>query len=208
MKEYSKLVEPKELEFFSIEDDGKGGKQIHISEYTYRGDVNWKGIEVCWFIEPLSDFIQHVSENEDYVNEMLCEFKQYENDYDESMIVEICNTYFDGKEPDYYLDYTEINEDTPCGNYVCGEYTNEEYVRDLFGNDLGIANWHLTDYGMEVVVEVSDDEDSYFNVGYRHIGKDDTEWYVENDFEHEVAQDIITAMEIAKKQGEVDQRRV
>ena len=207
MKKYSKVTSAKELDFFSIESDGKGGKQIHILGYTYYGD-EWHNIEVCWFIEPLTEFIAHVKDNENYVGEQLSEYKQYESDNTEEEIVTICNEYYDGKEPDYYLDFTEINEDTPCGNYVSGSYTNEEYVRDLFGNELFAANVNLYDYGMEVVVEVAVDDEGYFNVGYRHIGKDDTEWYAENDFEYEVAQDIVTCAAIAKKQGEVDQRRV
>ena len=201
MKKYSKVTEPKELDFFSIEEDGKGGKQIHCLGYTYYGD-EWHNIEVCWFIEPLKEFIAHVAENEDYYNEQLSEYKQYESDNTEEEIVAICNEYYDGKEPDYYLDFTEISEDTPCGNYVSGSYTDEEYVHDLFGNEIGEANAWLKDYGMEVVVEFTDGEDGFYSVGYRKVGTDDTEWYVENDFEHEVAQDIITCIALAKQKAE------
>lgn len=208
MKKYSKLVEPKELDIFSIESDGKGGKQVHILGYTYQGDVNWKYVECIFCIVPLAEFVKGVAEDEEYVGNLLSECKQGIKDCTETEICDIINQYFDGKEPTEYVDYEEISEDYPCGNYVCGSYPNDEYVRDLFGNELFAANVNLYDYGMEVVVEVAVDDEGYFNVGYRHIGKDDTEWYVENDFEHEVAQDIVTCAAIAKKQGQIEQRRV
>ena len=208
MKKYSKLVEPKELDFFSIEDDGKGGKQVHINGYTYQGDVDWKYVECIFCIVPLAEFVKGMKEDDEYISNLLSECKQGIKDCTAEEIVAICNEYYDGKEPSEYVSYEDISEEYPCGDYVCGSYPNEEYVRDLFGNDLFAANVNLYDYGMEVVVEIADDDDGYFNVGYRHIGKDDVEWYVENDFEHEVAQDIVTCAAIAKKQGEVDQRRV
>lgn len=208
MKKYSKLVEPKELDLFSIEDDGKGGKQVHILGYTYPSDVDWKYVECIFCIVPLAEFVKGVSEDEEYVGNLLSECKQSIKDCTEVEVCDIINQYFDGKEPTAYVGYEEISEDYPCGNYVSGSYPNEEYVRDLFGNELFAANVNLYDYGMEVVVEVADDDEGYFNVGYRHIGKDDTERYVENDFEHEVAQDIVTCAAIAKKQGQIDQRRV
>lgn len=207
MKKYSKVTSAKELDFFTIESDGNGGLQIHILGYTSLGD-DWKYDEVCFCTVPLAEFVKGVSESDDYVSILMGECKQYESDCSEEEICKTINEYFGGSAPSAYVDYDEITEDFPCGNYVCGEYSDEDYVKDLFGNDLFAANVNLYDYGMEVVVSLTDGEDDYFSVGYRHIGKDDTEWYAENDFEYEVAQDIVTCAAIAKKQGEVDQRRV
>lgn len=208
MKKYSKLTSAKELDFFSIEEDGKGGKQVHINGYTYQSDVDWKYVECIFCIVPLAEFVKGMKEDDEYVSNLLSECKQGIKDCTEEEIVKIINEYFNGKEPTAYVEYDEITEDFPLGNYVCGEYTNDEYVKDLFGNEIGLTNLQLEDYGMEVVVEVADDDDTYFNVGYRHKGKDDTEWYVENDFEHEVANDIEVCAAIAKKVGEMEIKRM
>ena len=207
MKKFSKLAEPKELDFIAIENDGNGGKQIHILGYTYYGD-DWKCADVCFCIVPLAEFVKGVSESEDYIAELMGACKQYEKDCTEQEVCDIINKYYDGNEPAAWIDYDELTEEFPLGNYVCGDYTDEEYVKDMFGNDLFAANLNLYDYGLEVVVEVADGDDGYFKVGYRHIGKDDTEWYAENDFDYEVAQDIITCAAIAKKQGQMEQHRV
>ena len=208
MKQFSKLAEPKELDIIAIESDGKGGKQVHILGYTYKGDVDWKYVECIFCIVPLAEFVKGVEDDEEYVSNLMGECKQTIKDCTEQEVCDIINQYYDGNEPTAWIDYDELTEEFPLGNYVYGDYTNEEYVRDMFGNDLFAANVHLYDYGMEVVVEVTDGDDGYFSVGYRHIGKDDVEWYAENDFAHEVAQDIETCAAIAKKAGQMEQHRV
>ena len=208
MKKFSKLAEPKELDIISIENDGKGGKQVHILGYTYKGDVDWKYVECIFCIVPLDEFVKGVAEDEEYVSNLMSECKQGIKDCTEQEVCDIINQYYDGNEPEGWIDYDEISEEYPCGNFVSGDYANDDYVRDLYGNELFAANYNLYDYGLEVVVEVEDNDDGYFKVGYRHIGKEDTEWYAENDFDYEVAQDIITCAAIAKKQGQMEQHRI
>ena len=118
MKKFEKVTSPEEYDFYSIERDYKGEKQIHVFGFTYFGD-HWISAESCWFIEPLSEFVEHVKENENYVNEMYGEFKQYQYDLSEEEATDCINKYFDGKCADYILPFTEITMETPCGNYVC-----------------------------------------------------------------------------------------
>lgn len=142
MKPFTPIIKPEELDFFSIYED-KGVKYIHIWGYTYKSDsiefitednpdgIYWANMECCWFIEPLTEFIAHLNENESYVDETYCELKQYQGDYTEEKIVEVINHYFrdivfsvgypaknEGL-PDAYLDWGEITMDTPCGDYCC-----------------------------------------------------------------------------------------
>lgn len=117
------VTEPAELEFYSIEDDGQGGKQVHLLGYTYgsedNGDGAWRGLEPCGIIVPLKEFIEGVATEDGYTDRLICEAKQYEGDYTDEGIVDYINHYFNGKPADYRLGYGEITEETPCGNYVC-----------------------------------------------------------------------------------------
>jgi hypothetical protein len=117
MKKFGAIAAPEEFDFFCIENDGKGGKQIHILGYTYDGD-DWKVADVCWFIEPLSEFVQHISEDEDYVDSTMSECKQYEKDLTDEECLDTINSYFNGKPADYRLRFKDVTIDTPCGNYV------------------------------------------------------------------------------------------
>ena len=123
------LTAPEELDFFSIFED-KGVKYIHIFGYSYKSESNeyvsednpngiyWANMECCWFIEPLAEFIAHIKENENYVDDTYCELKQYQGDLTAEEMTETINTYFDGHCPDAYLTFEEIAMDTPCGDYV------------------------------------------------------------------------------------------
>ena len=117
MKKFEKVTEHQDLDFYSIELNSKGVKQIHISGFTYYGD-HPELVEVCWFIEDLDEFICHVADDESYVDNELSEYKQYIKDCTDEEIVNIINEYFNGKPADYILDYKEITMNTPCGNYV------------------------------------------------------------------------------------------
>ena len=75
-------------------------------------------MECCGFYEPLNEFVQHLKDNENYVDDTYCECKQYQGDYDADGIVDVINTYFNGNPADNYLGFSEVTEDTPCGNYV------------------------------------------------------------------------------------------
>lgn len=117
------VTEPKEMEFFSIEDDGHGGKQIHILGYCYtegedNGDGPWRNVEYTWFIEPLQEFIEHLKQDEDYVDNHASELTQYIGDHTDEEIVDIINHYFCGHTANAVLHYSDITIDTPCGDYV------------------------------------------------------------------------------------------
>ena len=129
MEKFNEVTKPISLDFYSIYEDG-GVKYIHIFGYSYESSSNdyvteenpngiyWANMECCWFIESLANFIQHVKENENYVDDTYCELKQYQGDYTAERMVDIINHYFNNKPADYYLSFEDITEDTPCGNYV------------------------------------------------------------------------------------------
>ena len=73
MEKFNKVTDPKELEFFSIDPDGKGGKEIHIMGYIYASDTNlgegfWRNVEFSFCIIPLKEFIKNLADDEDYIN--------------------------------------------------------------------------------------------------------------------------------------------
>lgn len=117
-----RVTEPEEMEFYSIEPDGQGGKQIHILGYTYASDNNtkdyWRVAEGTFMIFPLQEFIDNLKQDEDHVNNLWCDAKQYEGDYTDEQVVDIINHYFDGRTANRRLHYSEITIDTPCGDYI------------------------------------------------------------------------------------------
>lgn len=117
-KKLPKVTEPIEMDFYSIEPDGNGGKQIHVFGYCYKEDT-WRNVEYSFFIEPLRDFIEHLKADENYPYNKASELKQYISDCTANEMVEIINCYFNGGTPDYLLPYSDITIDTPCGNYIC-----------------------------------------------------------------------------------------
>ena len=117
------VTEPKEVEFFSIEHDGQGGKQIHVWGYTYtegedNGDGPWRNVEYTGFIEPLQEFIDHLNAEENYVDNHASLLTQYIGDYTDEQVVDIINHYFNGHTANRRLHYSEITIDTPCGDYI------------------------------------------------------------------------------------------
>ena len=120
MKGFKKISEPIEMEFFSIEPDYNGGKQIHILGYTYESDTDfgegtWRDVDFTFCIIPLDEFIKNYAKGGiDYVGEIEDEVKQYIGDKTEEEIVELTNNYFKNGS---VLEYSEITLDTPCGDY-------------------------------------------------------------------------------------------
>ena len=115
-------ADPQEAEFFSIEPDGNGGKQIHIFGYCYIGEDDgkgpWRNVEYTGFIEPLQEFIKHLKADENYVDNTAANLNQYIGDYTDEGIVDIINHYFNSHTADRLLYYSEITMDTPCGDYM------------------------------------------------------------------------------------------
>lgn len=117
MEKFKKVSEPIEADFYSIYLNRNGEKEIHIIGYTYYGD-QFELVDVCFFMEPLKEFVKHMADNNDYVDESLAEYKQYCYDMTDEEGVSAINRYFNGNPADHVLHYTEITEDTPCGNYI------------------------------------------------------------------------------------------
>ena len=73
MEKFNKVTEPQELEFFSIEEDYTGKKQIHIMGYLYVSDTDegegyWRNVEFTFCIIPLKECIRSLQEDDDYIN--------------------------------------------------------------------------------------------------------------------------------------------
>ena len=131
MKPFEKLSTPIEGDFYSITSED-GVKYIHINGYTYKSSSNeyvtpenpngvyWANLEVCWFIFKLSEFIAQYNEGGiDFINNCYEERNQYQGDLtEEEMLDCINNRYFDGHPADGYIDFSELTEDTPEGNYI------------------------------------------------------------------------------------------
>lgn len=113
-------AQPVETDFYSIKDDGKGGKQIHIMGFSYLRDEEpeWGNVECTFCIEPLAEFIEHTKQDEGYATDLASSVKQYQGDYTTEEMTDICNHYFGGKTANKVLCYSEITMDTPCGDYV------------------------------------------------------------------------------------------
>ena len=135
MKPFNKATEPFEADFYTIfMGDGlygdKNVKMIHIDGYFYESDSKefvseenpdgeyWANTQACWLIEPLSEFIQNLRADYNYVNDLFEDAKQYQEDMSREQAVDAINHYFDNNPPQYVLPYEEITEDTPCGTYV------------------------------------------------------------------------------------------
>ena len=112
-----KVTEPEAMEFYSIEPDGQGGKQIHVWGYCYT-EGPWRNVEYTGFIEPLQEFIDHLKQNENYVDDTAADVKQYIGDYTDEGMADIINHYFCGHTANRRLHYSEITIDTPCGDYI------------------------------------------------------------------------------------------
>lgn len=110
-----------DYDFYSIEEDANGVKNIHILGNICYDDGRYITTEYVGFIEPLSDFIAHIKDNMDYVNEKAETLNQCGADVDATIALGMVAHYFDGKAADYFLDYTDITIDTPIGNY-CAEF--------------------------------------------------------------------------------------
>lgn len=134
MKKFEKVSTPFEGDFYTITEED-GVKYIHINGYTYKSDstefitednpngIYWANLEVCWFIFTLAEFIAKYKERGgEFIDETYQELNQYQGDLTEVQMVETINRYFDGHTADAYLDFGELTEEIPCGNYVCLSY--------------------------------------------------------------------------------------
>lgn len=117
MRQFKPITCPEEVDFFNIyEKDGI--KYIHIFGYCWEGDDCWKCMECKGFILPLSEFIDELKRNDNFVDDTYAELPQSQYDFSEEQMTEFINYYFNGNCADAYLPFYEITINTPCGNYV------------------------------------------------------------------------------------------
>lgn len=114
---YAPVTEPEALDFYAIELDDLGQKQISLLGYTYKGD-NWKCIDVRGVCLPLSEFVDGMREHEDYVQSLYEGSKEYERDVTDEECVKAMNGFYAGKPADYRLRFSDVCMETPVGNYV------------------------------------------------------------------------------------------
>ena len=120
MRKFKEVSVPKEFDFYAIEADELGQKQISLLGYTYKGD-NWKTIDVRGVCLPLSEFVEGMKGHEDYVQSLLEWSKEYEHDVTDEECVKAINHFFDGYPARYRLKFEDVTIDTPFGNYVNSE---------------------------------------------------------------------------------------
>lgn len=117
MKTFEKVTKPEALDFYVIECDDSGQKQISILGFTYEGD-QWKNIDVSGICVPLSEFVEGMKEHEDYVQSLLEWSREYECNATDEECVEYINEFFDGSPADFRLKFEDVTMDTPVGRYV------------------------------------------------------------------------------------------
>lgn len=118
MAKFAPVSVPEALDFYTIETDGAGEKRIRFLGFTYNGD-NWKTIDIGRAESiPLSVFVDGMREDEDFVNSLYQEFREFERDVTDRECVATINTFFDGKPADYRLQFGNVTMETPNGKYV------------------------------------------------------------------------------------------
>ena len=101
-----------ECEFFSIHDG-----YVHITGYLWNDcEPDWKLTEFTFCLVPVREFIENYAERGmDYVNELEQDVKQYEQ---RGLSLESAlNIYINYADHMLKLDYGQITENTPEGNY-------------------------------------------------------------------------------------------
>lgn len=147
MAKFVPVKQPEAIDLYSIELDEFGKKQISILGFTYKGD-NWKTIDVRGVCLPLEEFVDGMLTNEDYVNVLYDGCREYERDVTDEECVTAINHFFDGKPADYRLRFSDVDIDTPVGNYI------NESMLPLKVGDKVLWNDKHTPIGKERVWEV------------------------------------------------------
>ena len=110
-----------ELEFFTVMNDGRGGKEVHLDGYLYQSEDNgegaWRLLEPCFVFIPITEFVKNVTKEDGYTERLISEAKQYIEDMNDDDVVECINEFYNGHPADYMLHYSEVTEETPCGHY-------------------------------------------------------------------------------------------
>ena len=137
MKKFEPVTEPIEGIYYKV-GIYDGVKCIHILGSIVGEDYPdaWCQDRYNHFVMSLHYFVYHIAEDnelnfmDDY-NRL--DYETAEEELSDEKMAKIVNHYFDGKAPDAYLNFCELNNDTPCGNYihmgVMDAYGNSDYVK-------------------------------------------------------------------------------
>ena len=121
MEKFNRATEPMELEFFTVTNDGRGGKEVHLDGYLYQSEDfvegAWRLLEPCFESIPITEFVKNVAKEEGYTDRLISESNQYISDLNHDEVVKCINEFYDGHSADYVLHYSEVTVDTPCGHY-------------------------------------------------------------------------------------------
>ena len=121
MKRFEPVSNPFEYNFFTIFVQN-GVKIIHIHGYIYNIDGSWNEwayMECCGLHMPLKEFVDRLHGNEDFIDEIFEQAKQYQKDLTAEETVQLINGYFNGQTANHILPFKDITKETPCGHYVC-----------------------------------------------------------------------------------------
>lgn len=119
-----------DCDLYSIEEDGRGGKEVHVFAYYFTNgesvtdnpDEIFRIVEFSNFDMPVQSFLALVEKNE--VDEESSNYKQYWGDLTEEACKKSIMHYFNGNAGSPLL-YGDITADTPCGNYI--NISKEDY---------------------------------------------------------------------------------
>jgi hypothetical protein len=104
--------------FYSVELDDNGNKVVHLSGNVYYNhdgtETNYRCAEWTFFYIPINWLKELMKYDQfyDYADVKV----NYLGDLTEIEAIETCERYFNGK-PGAYLHITDVDEETPCGDY-------------------------------------------------------------------------------------------
>jgi hypothetical protein len=105
--------------FYSVELDEKDNKVVHMSGNVYFNDAdstetNYRIAEWTFFYIP-TNWLKELMKYDQFYDYIYAKVN-YLGDLTEEQAIETCARYFGG-EPGVYLHITDVDEETPCGNY-------------------------------------------------------------------------------------------
>lgn len=104
--------------FYSIHKDAQNKKHIHIYGNLWSDDGRIALTEYTSLIMPLEDFVKSMNDDKDFLNKIIENCKQYEEDLTPETALSTLMTYFDGNDADYGLSLEKVTPETDCGNYI------------------------------------------------------------------------------------------
>ena len=123
-----RIFAPFECELYSIVEygkqtpDEKSDLRVELVGFLWQDDGPWHFTETRQYGIPVAEFAQKYKEYEEhgkeYVTELQVDARQYEQEMNRKEALEYILAYFNGRQADENLHYSEITTDTPAGNYI------------------------------------------------------------------------------------------